>query len=191
MLRQVSMREQISYVRPEKLPADQILQEDPGGSPFIKVIRNALVRGTRILESSGVAVLVDWDCSQTESESLEGEDGSLEVGFFYPPASVCNIQSHNSSPNRTVHWGSFCVSPVHINTGSEPQLLKDPHYILIQFNCVIPTKTRWDHCTKGRLYRQMHGSSNYSCCTRCDIFSLTDLAVGMWLLVSGGHFFFF
>lgn len=36
--------------RPEKPPAVKILKEGPEGTPFIKVIRNILVRGTRIME---------------------------------------------------------------------------------------------------------------------------------------------
>lgn len=51
-LREVGLLEYIYYIRLDKLPADEVLKEGSEG-PFIKEMRNALVRGTRIVENVG------------------------------------------------------------------------------------------------------------------------------------------
>lgn len=48
-------------IRPAKPPAGWILKEDPAHTACIKVTTNVLVRGTKITESSVVAVLIGGD----------------------------------------------------------------------------------------------------------------------------------
>lgn len=57
---EMGMPEQTYYIRSEKPPDEWILKEGPDGTAFIRVIRHMLARGTKITESSVVAVFVSW-----------------------------------------------------------------------------------------------------------------------------------